>query len=238
MGLDIHFYRRNKKRKRVTIKEANREIITLLEQSPIKELRELKEYSQYIEKPFIECLKEAINDYVGVISGGLQSEEVSHVKGLWSIICMFHDYNESGRNRVLKQDEVKELYELVSKSLIDVERHFEDKGFKIIKSPISDDSDNLRLLQSDGYVAVSVINRGDFEYESTGKIDHILELEANKVCYDRFYFYDTDPLDTSRTKKRYDAWIYERLINLYKDLKKIIDETDFSKQEIVLNANW
>ena len=66
MGLDIHLYRRNKKRKRVTIKEANREIITLLEQSPIKELRELKEYSQYIEKPFIECLKEAINDYVGV----------------------------------------------------------------------------------------------------------------------------------------------------------------------------
>lgn len=238
MGLDIYLYRRNKKRKRVTIKEANKEIITLLEQSPIKELRELKEYSQYIEKPFIECLKEAINDYVGVISGGLNSEEVSHVKGLWSIICMFHDYNESGRNRVLKQDEIKELYEIVSKSLIDVERHFEDKGFKIIKSPISDDSDNLLLLQSDGYVAVSVINRGNFECESTGKIDHTLELESNEVCYERFYFYDTDPLDTSRTKKYYDAWIYERLIHLYKDFKKIIEETDFSKQEIVMNANW
>lgn len=238
MGLDIHLYRRNNKRKRVTIKEANKEIITLLEQSPIKELRELKEYSQYIEKPFIECLKEAINDYVGVISGGLNSEEVSHVKGLWSIICMFHDYNESGRNRVLKQDEIKELYEIVSKSLIDVERHFEDKGFKIIKSPISDDSDNLLLLQSDGYVAVSVINRGNFEYESTGKIDHTLELEANNICYDRFYFYDTDTLDTSKTKKYYDAWIYERLIKLHKDLKKIIEETDFSKQEIVMNANW
>ena len=238
MGLDIYLYRRNKKRKRVTVKEANKEIITLLEQSPIKELRKLKEYSQHIEKSFVECLKEAINDYVVVIPGGLNSEEVSHVKGLWSIICMFHDYNESGRNRVLKQDEVKELYELVSKSLIDVEKHFENKGFKIIESPISDDSDNLRLLQSDGFVAVSVINRGDFEYESTGKIDHTLEFEANKVCYDRFYFYDTDPLDTSRTKQYYDAWIYERLINLYKDLKKIMDETDFSNQEIVMNANW
>lgn len=236
MGLDIYLYRRNMKRKRVTIKEANKEIITLLEQSPIKELRELKEYSQYIEKPFIECLKEAINDYVGVISGGLNSEEVSHVKGLWSIICMFHDYNESGRNRVLKQDEVKELYELVAKSLIDVERHYEDKGFRINQSPMSVDSTNL-LLEKDNIIT-PVINRGSYEDESKGKVDHTLELEANKVCYERFYFYDTDPLDTSRTKQYYDAWIYERLIRLYKDLKKIIEETDFSKQEIVLNANW
>lgn len=236
MGLDIYFYRRNKKRKRVTIKESNKEIITLLEQSPIKELRELKEYSQYIEKPFIECLKEAINDYVGIISGGINSEEVCHSNGLWSIICMFQDYNESGRNRVLKQEEVKELYGLVFKSLVDVERHFEDKGFKIIESPISKNITNL-VLDKDGDI-VSVINRGNFECESTGKIDHTLELEANNVCYERFYFYDTDPLDTSKTKKCYDAWIYERLIRLYKDLKKIMDETDFSKQEIVLNANW
>lgn len=236
MGLDIHLYRRNKKRKRVTIKEANKEIITLLEQSSIKELRELKEYSQYIEKPFIECLKEAINDYVGVISGGLNSEEVSHVKGLWSIICMFHDYNESGRNRVLKQDEVKELYELVAKSLIDVERHYEDKGFRINQSPMSVDSTNL-LLEKDNIIT-PVINRGSYEDESKEKVDHTLELEANKVCYERFYFYDTDPLDTSRTKQYYDAWIYERLIKLHKDLKKIIEETDFSKQEIVLNADW
>ena len=102
--LDLYLYRRNKKRKRITIKDSNKELIELLEKSPIKELRELKEYSQYIDKPFIECLKEAINDYVGVISGGLQSEEVSHSKGLWSVLCMFHDYNESGRNRVLKQE--------------------------------------------------------------------------------------------------------------------------------------
>ena len=101
-----------------------------------------------------------------------------------------------------------------------------------------DDSDNLLLLQSDGYVAVSVINRGNFECESTGKIDHTLELEANEVCYERFYFYDTDPYTMQETKKGYDAWIYDRLIKLYKDLKKIIEETDFSKQQIVLNASW
>lgn len=236
--LDLYIYRRNKKRKRITVKDSNKELIGLLEQSPIKELRELKEYSQYIDKPLIDCLKEAINDYVGVISGGLQSEEVSHSRGLWSVLCMFKDYTENCSNMVLEQDTVKELFDLVTTSLCDVERHFEDKGFKIIKSPISDDSDNLLLLQSDGYVAVSVINRGNFEFESTGKIDHTLELEANNVCYDRFYFYDTDPLDTSRTKKYYDAWIYEKLIKLYKDLKKIIEETDFSKQQIVLNASW
>lgn len=236
--LDLYLYRRNKKRKRITVKDANKELIELLEKSPIKELRELKEYSQYIDKPFIECLKEAVNGYIGVISGGLQSEEVSHSKGLWSVLCMFKDYTENCSNMVLKQDTVKELFDLITTSLCDVERHFEDKGFKIIKSPISDDSDNLLLLQSDGYVAVSVINRGNFEFESTGKIDHTLEYEANNVCYDRFYFYDTDPLDTSRTKKYYDAWIYEKLIKLYKDLKKIIEETDFNNQQIVLYASW
>lgn len=236
--LDIYLYRRNKKRKRITVKDSNKELIELLEQSPIKELRELKEYSQYIDKPFIECLKEAINDYVGVISGGLQSEEVSHSKSLWSVLCMFKDYTENGSNMVLEQDTVKELFDLVTTSLCDVERHFEDKGFKIIKSPISDDSDNLLLLQSDGYVAVSVINRGNFEFESTGKIDHTLEYEANKVCYERFFYYTTDPYTMQETQKGYDGWIYEKLIKLYKDLKKIIEETDFSKQQIVLNASW
>ena len=234
--LDIYLYRRNKKINRITVKDSNKELIELLEQSPIKELRELKEYSQYIDKPFIECLKEAINDYVGVISGGLQSEEVSHSKGLWSVICMFKDYTESCSNMVLKQDTVKELFDLVTKSLCDVERHFEDKGYKTLISPLSDDNSNL-LLEKDG-ITISVINRGNYKIEPDGKIDHTLEYEANEVCYERFYYYTTDPYTTQETKKGYDAWIYDRLIKLYKDLKKIIEETDFSKQQIVLNASW
>lgn len=234
--LDIYLYRRNKKRKRITIKDSNKELIGLLEKSPIKEFRELKEYSQYIEKPFIECLKEAINDYVGVISGGVQSEEVSHSKGLWSVLSMFKDYTENCSNMVLKQDTVKELFDLVTKSLCDVERHFEDKGYNIINSPMNDGTTNL-LMEKDG-ITIPVINRGNYKDECESKIDHTLEYEANEVCYERFYFYDTDPLDTSRTKRYYDAWIYERLIRLYKDLKKIMDETDFTKQQIVLNASW
>ena len=67
--LDIYLYRQNKKRKRITVKDSNKELVELLEQSPIKELRELKKYRQYIDRPFIECLKEAINNYIGVIYG-------------------------------------------------------------------------------------------------------------------------------------------------------------------------
>ena len=189
--LDIYLYRRNKKRKRISIKVSNKELIGLLEQSPIKELRELKEYSQYIDKPFIECLKEAINDYVGVISGGLQSEEVSHSKGLWSVLCMFKDYTENCSNMVLKQETVKELFDLVTKSLCDVERHFEDNGYKIINSPMSDGPTNL-FIEKDGTI-ISVINRGNYKIEPDGKIDHTLEYEANNVCYERFYYYTTDP---------------------------------------------
>ena len=234
--LDIYLYRRNKKRKRITIKDANKELIELLEKSPIKELRELKEYSQYIDKPFIECLKEAINDYVGVISGVLQSEEVSHSKGLWSVLCMFKDYTENCSNMILKQDTVKELFDLVTTSLCDVERHFEDKGYKTLSSPLSENNTNL-LLEKDG-LTLSVINRGTYKEECDSKIDHTLEYEANNVCYERFYYYTTDPYTMQETKKGYDAWIYDRLIKLYKDLKKIIEETDFSKQQIVLNASW
>lgn len=40
--LDLYLYRRNKKRKRIAIKDSNKELIELLEKSPIKELRELK----------------------------------------------------------------------------------------------------------------------------------------------------------------------------------------------------
>lgn len=149
---------------------------------------------------------------------------------------MFKDYTENCSNMVLKQDTVKELFDLVTKSLCDVERHFEDKGYNIINSPMNDGTTNL-LMEKDG-ITIPVINRGNYKDECESKIDHTLEYEANEVCYERFYFYDTDPLDTSRTKQCYDAWIYERLIRLYKDLKKIMDETDFSKQEIVLNANW
>lgn len=234
--LDIYLYRRNKKRKRITVKDSNKELIELLKQSPIKELRELKEYSQYIDKPLIECLKEAINDYVGVISGGLQSEEVSHSKGLWSVICMFKDYTESCSNMVLKQDTVKELFDLVTTSLCDVERHFEDNGYNILSSPLNDDIVNL-ILGKDG-ITISVINRGNYKIEPSGKIDHTLEYEANEVCYNRFFYYTTDPYTMQETKKGYDAWIYEKLIKLHKDLKKIIEETDFSKQQIVLNASW
>ena len=81
-------------------------------------------------------------------------------------------------------------------------------------------------------------HRGTYKDESEYKIDHSIEYEANKVCYERFYFYTTDPYTMQETKKGYDAWIYERLIKLHKDLKKIIEETDFSKQQIVLNASW
>ena len=234
--LDIYLYRRNKKRKRITIKDSNKELIGLLEQSPIKELRELKEYSQYIDKPFIECLKEAINDYVGVISGGVQSEEVSHSKGLWSVLSMFKDYTENCSNMVLKQDTVKELFDLVTRSLCDVERHFEDNGYSILSSPLSDDNSNL-LLEKDG-ITISVINIGTYKEECDSKIDHTLEYEANKVCYETFYYYTTDPYTMQETKKGYDAWIYEKLIKLHKDLKKIIEDTDFNKQQIVLNASW
>ena len=234
--LDIYLYRRNKKRKRITIKDANKELIGILDKSPIKELKELKEYSQYIDKPLIECLREAINGYVGVIYGGVQSEEVSHSKGLWSVLCMFKDYTENCSNMVLKQDTVKELFDLVTKSLCDVERHFEDNGYKTLSSPISEDNTNL-LLEKDGII-VSVINRGDYKIEPDGKIDHTLEYEANNVCYERFYYYTTDPYTMQETKKGYDGWIYDKLIKLYKDLKKIIEETDFSKQQIVLNASW
>ena len=234
--LDLYLYRRNKKRKRITVKDANNELIRLLEQSPIKELRELKEYSQYADKPFIECLKEAINNYVGVISGGLQSEEVSHSKGLWSVLCMFKNYTENCSNMVLKQDEVKELFNLVTESLCDVERYFENNGYKIINSPRNDGVTSL-FIERDGTIS-PVINRVDYRTESDGKVDHTLEYEANNVCYNRFYFYTTDPYTMQETKKGYDAWIYERLIKLYKDLKKIIEETDFSKQQIVLYASW
>ena len=234
--LDIYLYRRNKKRKRITVKEANKELIELLEQSPIKELRELKEYSQYIDKPIIECLKEAINNYLDVIYGGLQSEEVSHSRGLWSVLCMFKNYTESCSNMVLKQEEVKELFALVTKSLCDVERYFEDNGYNILSSPMKDDSRNL-LIEKDG-VTISVINRCNYKIESDGKIDHKLEYEANEVSYETFFYYTTDPYTMQETKRGYDAWIYEKLIKLYKDLKKIIEETDFSKQQIVLNASW
>ena len=234
--LDLYLYRRNKKRKRVTVNDANNELIRLLEQSPRKELRELKEYSQYIDKPFIECLKEAINNYVGVISGGLQSEEVSHSKGLWSVLGMFKNYTESCSNMVLKQEEVRELFNLVTESLCDVERYFENNGYKIISSPRNDGVTSL-FIERDGTVS-PVINRVDYRTESDGQVDHTLEYEANNVCYNRFYFYTTDPYTMQETKKGYDAWIYERLIKLYKDLKKIIEETDFSKQQIVLYASW
>lgn len=234
--LDIYLHRRNKKRKRITVKDSNKEIVELLEQLPIKELRDLKEYSQYIDKPFIECLKEAVNDYVGVIPGGLQSEEVSHSKGLWSVLCMFKDYTENCSNMVLNQDTVKELFDLVTKSLCDVERHFEDNGYNIINSPLNDGNTNL-LLEKDE-LTVSVINRGNYKDESESKIDHTLEYEANEVCYETFFYYTTDPYTMQETKKGYDAWIYEKLIKLYKDLKKIIEETDFNKQQIVLNASW
>lgn len=234
--LDLYLYRRNKKRKRITIKDSNKEFIGLLEQSPIKELRELKEYSQYIDKPFIDCLKEAISNYVGVISGGLQSEEVSHNKGLWCVLCMFKDYTENCSNMVLKQNEVKELFDLVTKSLCDVERHFEDKGYSILSSPMNDGMVNL-LLGKDG-ITISVINIGSYKEECNSKIDHTLEYEANEVCYERFYYYTTDLYTMQETKKCYDAWIYEKLIKLYKDLKKIIEETDFNNQQIVLYASW
>lgn len=231
MGLDIFLYRRDKKRKRISAKDATKELIELLNHEAIKEIKQLKEYSKYIDKPFIECLKEAIVNYIDEIPAGLDSEEVCHCKNLWSVLCMFHDYNESGRNRVLKENEVKELFKLVGKSLCEVECHFEDKGFEIVKSPMNEGINNL-TLQKEG-ICTEVIVRGNSNDELRGKVDHEIEIEANEICWKRFYYYYTDPAN-----KLYDAWIYERLIALYKDLQKIINETDFKTKEIVMNAGW
>ena len=72
--------------------------------------------------------------------------------------------------------------------------------------------------------------------------DHSLEYEANDVCGNTFYYFSErfEPEDGKSIggNKIHDGWLYRKLIKLYGIFQDIIQNTDFKKQKIVMEASW
>lgn len=120
----------------------------------------------------------------------------------------------------------------------DVERHFQDKGYSIVYSPFEDGKESL-IIEKDGVRQEVIVRPAAFGEKDE---DHSLEYEANDVCGNTFYYFsERFELEDGKSiggNKTYDGWIYRKLIKLYGIFQDIIQNTDFKKQKIVMEASW
>lgn len=239
MGLNIYFYRKDRKGKSIDVEEAKQQIgDALLGVSP-KLVKRLIKHSNGTGKSIAECLEEALEEYLDYEGDSYSNgDEVGRVFGMWSLVCMFKDVTESCQKRTLTQSEIKNLHKLIEKTMYDVERHFQDKGYSIVHSPFEDGEESL-IIAKDGVRKEVIVRLAAFEEKDE---DHSLEYEANDVCGNTFYYFsERFELEDGKSiggNKTYDRWIYRKLIKLYGIFQDIIQNTDFKKQKIVMEASW
>lgn len=220
MGLDVHFYNRKKVRfkqeldKQAVINEfISSSSNTELQQS----LMRLKEYTLLSEESLDECLVKAINQFIERYFTYYDNDpcEVAYFRKFWWVLHFFGYADEDYANdKPVTKEQIEEARILAEKSIQMVLKHFTDKGYEVEHSPLEYKGDTLRW----GGVKPEYLS-----FKNSVLTDE-LEAEADSICESIF---DCE-----------DSYLFFKVCELYVQFTKILNETDWSNEHIVLNANW
>lgn len=220
MGLDVHFYNRKKIKpeNKVEGTDVLNEVSTLSSDTELlNALKKLKEYTLLSEVPFNESLTKAINQFLDHDYGFYtdQYNEVAYFRKFWWVINFFN-YSDSdyANDKPVTKEQLEKARILAEKTIKMVIKHFTDKGFEVEHSP----------LEYTGYTSRYGGIEPDYLSFKNGVMTDEMEDEADAICSDVF--------DDS------DAFLFHKVCELYVQFTKILNETDFDNEQIVLNADW
>ena len=220
MGLDVHFYNRKKSKSK---QELNKQAVinefissssnTELQQS----LMRLKEYTLLSEESLEACLIKAINQFIERYSTYYDNDpcEVAYFRKLWWILDFF-GYSDSdyANDKPVTKEQLEEAKNLAEKTIKMVIKHFTDKGFEIEHSP----------LEYIGKTSRWGGKQPEYLTFRNAVLTDELESEADSICASIF---DCE-----------DSYLFFKVCELYVQFSKILNETDWNNEQIVLNANW
>lgn len=220
MGLDVHFYNRKKSKSKQELDKQDviNEFISSSSNTELQQsLMRLKEYTLLSEESFVECLIKAINQFIERYSTYYDNDpcEVAYFRKFWWVLNFFGYADEDYANdKSVTKEQIEEARGLAEKSIQMVLKHFTDKGYEVEHSPLEYKGDTLRW----GGVKPEYLS-----FKNSVLTDE-LEAEADSICESIF---DCE-----------DSYLFFKVCELYVQFTKILNETDWSNEHIVLNANW
>ena len=222
MGLDVYFYSKKKIKEGCDNTHIPSDLNNIIKPENISPeltdmLVKLKLYSDKLGETLEENLRKAILDYLDKYNSffDLDGDEVAYFRKFWWILDFFnYSDNDYGQDKVVTKEQIIELRNRAELVIKEVEKYFINKGYEIERSPLSYKGDTSRFCYNKP-IYLSFKNK---EYTEED------ELEADRISYNYF--------------ECNDDFIFYKVCELFIYFSKILEETDFEKYQIVLNADW
>lgn len=217
MGLDAYFCKIPKQRQETPIEDMLKIISSTNNEELKKQLMELKNICIIAEKDFESVLAQAIEHYINYEFSNYSSGiEVGYFRKFWWLNDDVFNYTDPfyNQNIPVTKEKLEELNTLSKKIIMMVEKHFTDQGWIIETSPIR--SDYATGWEGGDTRTYIVLENGIFTEE--------MENEADAIC--------------EKAIPSSDSFLFHKVCDLYTYTKRILEETDFKKYDIVYNANW
>jgi len=220
MGLDIYFYNRKKTitPNPINTEDVLNEILTLSKNNNdlLSIFKQLKEYSILADESLENCLYDAIKNYLDKNMSFVSSrDEVAYFRNFWYIIHFFNYSDEYyGKDKVVTKKQLEDAVTLAKKTLMMVEKHFRENGWIIEQSPLNYD---INLIRDGG-------DKENYLTFENGIFTEELEQQADAICESVF---DSD-----------DSFLFMKVCELYFQFSRILKDTDFDNEQIVINADW
>lgn len=215
MGLDAYFCKIPKPRQETSVEYTLKTISSTNNEELKKQLKKLKQSCDITEKDFETILAKAIEHYINYefSSSGI---EVGYFRKFWWLNDDVFHYTDPyyATNIPVTKEKLEELNTLSKKIIMMVEKHFTDQGWIIKTSPIH--SDYVTGREGGDTRTYIVFENGVFTEE--------MENEADEIC--------------EKAIPSSDAFLFHKVCDLYIYTKRILEETDFEKYQVVYNANW
>lgn len=220
MGLDVYFY----KRKKVAVdtvytgEDVLKEIseISNNNESLLRLFKQLKDYSLKSGESLENCLYYALKNYVDTNEFYCdENDEVAYFRKFWYILEeLGYSDKDYATDKIVTKEQLERLKTKAEKTIMMVEKDLKEKGWIVEKSPLNSDIDLVRNGGSyDSYIS---LKNGVFTDE--------LEQEADAICEKVF--------DSN------DSFLFWKVCELYFQFSRILKDTDFENETIVLNADW
>lgn len=220
MGLDVHFYNRKKVKfeQELDKQDVLNEFISSSSNTELQQsLMRLKEYTLLSEEPLDECLVKAINQFVERYSTYYDKDpcEVAYFRKFWWVLDFFgYSNSDYANDKPVTKEQIEEARILAEKSIKMVLKHFTDEGYEIEHSPLEYNGDTQRW----GGV------KPEYLTFKNAVLTDGLESEADSICEAIFNCED--------------SYLFSKVCELYTQFSKILNETDWNNEHIVLNADW
>ena len=220
MGLDVFFYNRKKIKPEHQANGADvlKEVSELSSDTELLQaLKRLKEYTLLSEEQLNECLIKAINQFVERESDFYDDRhnEVAYFRKFWWVLSFF-DYSDDdyANDKTVTKEQLEEAKTIAEKTIKMVMKHFTDKGYEIEHSPLEYTGQTVRWGGK----------QPEYLTFKNAILTEEMEEEADSICSSVF---DSE-----------DSFLFCKVCELYVQFTRILNETDWENEQIVLNANW